>query len=128
MTTAKKKPRSGNCGVSMDLHPEKDRPRQYSGGRRRQLPANWRERLPDPAAYYTAHIAKLSAPNAAGWAQGRCPFHEDHNASFSVNVRSERGGWRCFSGCGSGDLLSFHMRRSGLLFADAVAELLGMRA
>lgn len=111
----------------MNRHPEKDRPRQYNGSRSRQLPANWRERLPDPATYYTALIAKLSAPNAAGWAQGCCPFHEDHNASLSVNMRGERGGWRCFSGCGSGDLLNFHMRRSGLLFADAVAELLGKR-
>ena len=108
----------------MDRRPEKDQPRQYSGGCKLHLPANWRERLPDPAAYYTARIAKLSAPNAAGWAQGRCPFHEDHNASLSVNMRSERGGWRCFAGCGGGDLVKFHERLTGKPFKDTVADLM----
>lgn len=89
-----------------------------------RLPANWRERLPDPATYYAAYIAKLSRPNALGWAQGRCPFHDDHNASLSVQLVGERGGWRCFAGCGAGDLVAFHMRLRGLAFTDAVADLL----
>ncbi|MCG0313946.1 MAG: bifunctional DNA primase/polymerase, partial [Calditerricola sp.] len=30
----------------------------------------------------------------------RCPFHDDHNPSFTVNV--EKRVWHCFTGCGSG--------------------------
>jgi hypothetical protein len=45
---------------------------------------------------------------------------------MSVNL-SESGGWRCFAGCGSGDLVSFHSRITGKPFKDAVAELLRLR-
>ena len=90
-----------------------------------RLPDNWRDRLPDPAHYYGQHVAKLGKPNAAGWAQGTCPLHDDRNASLSVNLHS--GGWRCFAGCGGGDLVGFHMRRTGQPFMDAARELLGVQ-
>lgn len=93
---------------------------------RRRLPGNWRDRLPNPEPYYRANVAKLGKANGGGWAQGVCPFHEDRNASLSVKV-AERGNWKCFAGCGGGDLVSFHMRRAGLDFADAVRDLLGVR-
>ena len=92
-----------------------------------RLPGNWRDRLPDPAAYYSQHVEGLGKPNAEGWAQGRCPFHEDRHDSMSVHVGSARGGWRCFAGCGRGDLVSFHQRLTGKGFKDAVADLLGIR-
>ena len=90
----------------------------------RSQPGDWRDRLPDPAAYYARHLPKLSHPNAEGWAQARCPFHDDKAASLSVHVTNSRGGWRCFAGCGSGDLVSFHMRLHGLPFPKARDELL----
>ena len=90
-----------------------------------RLSHNWRDRLPDPATYYAAHVAKLSRPNATGWAQGTCPLHNDHNASLSVHVTESRGGWRCFAGCGGGDLVGFHMLLRGLDFTAAVRELIG---
>ncbi len=89
------------------------------------MPSNWRERIPEPESYYRTHVEKLSARHANGWAQGRCPFHDDGTASLSVNLDSPRGGWRCFAGCGSGDLLSFQMRLTGLGFAEAVRDLVG---
>lgn len=89
------------------------------------LPHNWRDRLPDPAKYYASHIAKLTPPNATGWAQGCCPFHEDRNASLSVHLNDPRGSWRCFASCGGGDLLGFHMRKTGRAFKEAVFDLLG---
>lgn len=92
-----------------------------------RLPADWRERLArlDAATYYAQRVAKLGRPNSAGWAQGRCPFHEDRNDSLSVHVAGAgAGGWRCFAGCGSGDLVSFHRRATGLPFLDAVRDLL----
>lgn len=90
-----------------------------------RLPPDWRERIAriDASGYYAQHVAKLGCPNSAGWAQARCPFHEDRNDSFSVNVNGA-GGWRCFAGCGAGDLLSFHGRITGMAFADVVRDLL----
>lgn len=93
-----------------------------------RLPNNWRERLPDPGAYYRQHIEQLSGPNPSGWAQGRCPFHDDHNASLSVHVTDARGRWRCFAACGRGDLVGFHLRLTGKSFADAVRDLIGGRS
>ena len=90
-----------------------------------RLPLNWRERLPDPESYYRMRVDKLGQRHGNGWAQGRCPLHDDRNASLSVNLDSPRGGWRCFAGCGHGDLLAFHMRLTGLGFADAVGDLVG---
>lgn len=99
----------------------------YGKSAPRRLPDQWRDRLPDAASYYGKHVAKLGKPNASGWAQGRCPFHEDKADSFSVKL-GERGNWKCFAGCGNGDVVSFHMRRTGLAFMDAVRDLLGVRA
>lgn len=93
----------------------------------RRLPSQWRDLLPDPHAYFREHLNKLGTANGSGWAQGTCPFHEDKTASLSVKV-AERGNWKCFAGCGSGDIVSFHMRRTGLPFVDTVRDLLGMRA
>ncbi|MCC8495416.1 CHC2 zinc finger domain-containing protein [Xanthomonas hortorum pv. gardneri] len=95
---------------------------------RARLQENWRDRLPDPGSYYARQIAKLGNAHGNGWAQGQCPFHEDRNASFSVNLSSARGPWKCFAGCGSGDLVSFHMRLTGLDFKEASRELVGVRA
>lgn len=91
-----------------------------------KLPKNWRDHVPDPDAYYRQHVAKLGKANGSGWAQGTCPFHDDRSASLSVNM--QEGGWRCFSGCGGGDLIGFHMKVTGKVFKDAVADLLGVRA
>lgn len=99
---------------------------QLYGKRPAAVPANWRDRLPDPATYYAQHIERLGKPNAAGWAQGRCPLHEDRHESLSVNVASARGGWKCFAGCGSGDLVAFHQRLTSLDFKAAVRDLLGL--
>ncbi len=91
------------------------------------LPKDWRGRLPNPAGYYAGRIEKLGKPNASGWAQGRCPFHDDHNASLSVHVTDARGGFTCFACGAKGDLLTFHMEVTGLPFKRAVRDLLGVR-
>lgn len=89
-----------------------------------KAPNDWRDRLPDPATYYAAKLAKLTRANPEGWAQARCPFHDDKAASLSVHLSHQRGGWKCFAGCGSGDLVAFHMRLRGLTFPQARDELL----
>lgn len=92
-------------------------------GSTRPLPRNWRERMPDPSAYYKAHLASLTATNATGWAQAQCPLHDDSNASLSVHLTDPRGAWRC-ERCGGGDLLGFHIKRRGVDFRTAVRELI----
>lgn len=89
------------------------------------LPQNWHERLPNPASYFAQHVEKLSNPNATGWTQGRCPIHDDHNASLSVQVSDPRGAWSCFKSCGSGDFVGSRMKRRGLRFREAVRGLIG---
>ena len=101
--------------------------RSPGSGSSARLPANWRDRLPDPASYYADKVAKLGKRNGDGWAQGRCPFHEDRDASLSVNLAGLRGCWKCFAGCGQGDMVAFHMRLRGVQFVEAVRELVGVR-
>src|SRR5215467_4110069 len=66
--------------------------------------------------YREAVVSLLEMQN--GEATGLCPFHDDQNPSFSVNL--ETGLWCCHAGCGGGDVFSFVMRRNGLSFAEAV--------
>jgi DNA primase len=52
---------------------------------------------------------------------GRCPFHEERTASFSVSPA--KGFYYCF-GCGKGgDVITFVRETQGLDFADAVVWL-----
>ena len=108
--------------------PNQSRGRAQAGGQHAQRFYGrdaWRAHLPSAETYYRKHVAKLGRANGTGWAQGRCPFHEDAQASLSVNLN--HGGWCCFAGCGRGDMVSFHQQRTGLDFAAAVAELTGGR-
>lgn len=96
-----------------------------SEARAPRLPDNWRERLPDPASYYAAHLDNLARAAGDGWAASRCPFHDDAHASASANLTT--GGFRCHACEARGDLVGFHMRRTGLAFAPAVRDLIGGR-
>ncbi|HEY1137027.1 MAG TPA: CHC2 zinc finger domain-containing protein [Xanthomonadaceae bacterium] len=58
-----------------------------------------------------------------GWARERCPAHDDRTGSLSTRLDGARGHWCCFVGRGHGELVSLHMRLSGLCFMDAVREL-----
>jgi len=40
----------------------------------------------------------------------------------------KRGGWRCFAGCGSGDMVAFHEKLTGLGFKPTVRALIGLRS
>lgn len=41
-----------------------------------------------------------------------CPFHEDKNPSFSVNL--SKGSWNCLAGCGGGGVVEFIARKRGV--------------
>lgn len=94
---------------------------------RPSLPQNWRSILPAPADYYCDTLKKVGSPNANGWAMARCPFHDDRHRSLSICLSRPEGHWRCFAGCGYGDLVSFHMLLRNVAFLAAVRELIGLR-
>jgi hypothetical protein len=81
------------------------------------LPLHWRERSPHPADYYVAHVTKLGRANGEGWAQGLCPFHDDHHASLSVHLDVARGLFRCLTYDARGDQTAQDLMRH-LLVAD----------
>ena len=91
---------------------------------RAQLPSNWHYMLPEPKRYFGRRVVDLGKPNATGWAQGKCPFHDDPAAAFRVNVKWDHSQWHCFGGCGDGTMVDFHGHLYGLTFEEAVAELL----
>lgn len=43
--------------------------------------------------------------------KARCPFHDDKNPSFSVNLAD--GAWKCWAGCGSGGVVELVARHEG---------------
>ncbi len=53
--------------------------------------------------------------------RGKCPFHDDQHASFSVDVNKNY--WHCFAGCGGGSLIDFWMKYKQVDFKQAVHEL-----
>ncbi len=68
--------------------------------------------------YYSQHVPSLKGEPQAS---GKCPFHDDQRASFSVNL--DNGLWKCHAGCGSGDIFDFHMKLHGVDFKTALREL-----
>ncbi len=92
--------------------------------RRRHLSKDWRQSLPAPSLYYPKYLSELRTPGKDGWATAKCPFHDDTFASLSVQLVAPHGGWKCFAGCGSGDLISFHKRLTGKDFIPALCDLI----
>ena len=83
------------------------------------------KRAIDPADFYRREIERAPALKAQddGWTQNfMCPFHEDKNGSFGVNLKS--GAFRCF-GCTAqgGSVLDFVMLRDRLDLDGARATL-----
>lgn len=79
-----------------------------------------RERLPEPADYFTAEGVELRSRGV--WRDALCPFHNDKAPSLRVQVES--GCYRCMA-CGAhgGDVIDFHRRRHGLGFVEAAQAL-----
>ena len=57
--------------------------------------------------------------------KGLCPFHDDHNPSFTVDPKRQR--YRCWSCQKSGDVLTFIQEHERVDFREAL-ELLARRA
>lgn len=52
---------------------------------------------------------------------GKCPFHDDEVASFSVNAKGNY--WHCFAGCGGGSVIDFWMKLNDMDFKEATKDL-----
>ena len=53
--------------------------------------------------------------------RGKCPFHDDQQASFAVNADGNY--WHCFAGCGGGSIIDFWMKLQGCDFTSAIHQL-----
>jgi 5S rRNA maturation endonuclease (ribonuclease M5) len=73
------------------------------------------------SSFYRSFIPTLREHGGNKEATGLCPFHDDHNPSFSVNV--ETGLWKCFAGCGQGDVIAFYKKLNGVDFKIALKDL-----
>lgn len=77
----------------------------------------------DPADIYFEELPELKEyENGSAWAC--CPFHDDHNPSFSVNL--ETGSYMCHSSsCGArgSSIVSFVSTLYDLNFSDAMTYL-----
>jgi hypothetical protein len=60
-------------------------------------------------------VSRYIELNAKG--VGICPFHDDHEHSFSVD--KEDNYWHCFAGCGGGSIIDFWMKWRDLNGQDA---------
>jgi DNA primase len=74
----------------------------------------------DNRAFYEQYFSEISGAKSDGWLKKpvTCPFHDDKNPSFTINI--EHGGWKCWAGCGSGDCFSFYQKMHGVSFVDAL--------
>jgi DNA primase len=76
--------------------------------------------LPIAPAYFASMGNPLRGSGA--WRDALCPFHNDTRPS--LRVRIDTGAYRCMvCGAHGGDVLAFHMRRTGKRFVDAAREL-----
>ena len=90
--------------------------------------ADWQDFLPNPHGYYAARVLKFAqAPHGVPWGIGLCPFHGDDNMHNLLMVDLMHGAWYCSSTCGSGCMVEFHMRISGMSFDAAVRDLVLLR-
>jgi putative DNA primase/helicase len=78
-------------------------------------------------AYFEARLSGQKLPQIGRQGMVRCPFHEDKNASLSVDP--EKGIWKCHAGCGQGGVIDFEKRYSscgGQIAFGNVSEICGI--
>jgi hypothetical protein len=80
-----------------------------------------KHKLPLPALLHQLGLGEHAKKSA------RCPFHEDKNPSFSI-WRNGDGcwGWKCHTGCGGGDEITFLERHKGIPRGEAIKLFLEM--
>jgi hypothetical protein len=81
--------------------------------------AEAKRRLPVPALLHRLGLGEHAKKSA------RCPFHEDKHNSFSI-YKDRNGRWRfkCFTGCGEGDEITFLELYEGISDREAIKHYL----
>jgi DNA primase len=74
----------------------------------------------DYQRFYEKHILGFNA-NGKEEVLTHCPFHEDKNPSFSVNVKT--GLYNCFSECGGGNAIHFIGKLYNIPFKEALQKI-----
>lgn len=75
----------------------------------------------DSRVYYTSEIGDLGPAGPDGWTKNSdCPFHDESNGSFGVNMFD--GHFKCFGCDAKGSIFDFHMRRYGVDFKTAMKQ------
>ncbi len=85
------------------------------------LLAEAKQRLPLPA------FMSLLGHGEHAKKSGRCPWHDDASASFSVYQQADGSwAWKCHAGCGRGDEPDYLAKHRGMSNADACREFIRM--
>ena len=80
------------------------------------------DRIVDYRAEYTAVLSKSKLKDNGDSLLALCPFHEDSNPSFSVDLKT--GKWHCFTEDESGNFISFWAKINGIDTAEAYKAIL----
>jgi putative DNA primase/helicase len=73
--------------------------------------------------FYRRELGELGKPRGDN-VLALCPFHDDHNPSLSVNLKT--GQFKCFACAAAGDVFHFYQQRHGCDFKQALEALAGM--
>lgn len=86
------------------------------------MPKRIREHIDDYVDYKAEYMAVIKQPRVVGDSlTGLCPFHEDSNPSFSVNLKN--GKCTCHAGCGSWNFITFWGKLYGVDNKEAAIEI-----
>lgn len=80
------------------------------------------DRIVDYRAEYTAVLSKTKLKDNGDSLLALCPFHEDSNPSFSVDLKT--GKWHCFTEGDSGNFVSFWAKINGADTTEAYKAIL----
>jgi hypothetical protein len=73
-----------------------------------------KRKLPLPALLHQLGLGEHAKKSA------RCPLHEDRHNSFSIWQRDGVWFWKCHTGCGDGDEITFLERHKGISRGEAI--------
>jgi hypothetical protein len=81
-----------------------------------------KRKLPLPALLHQLGFGQQAKKSA------RCPFHDDGRNSFSIWPRNGVWFWKCHTGCGEGDEITFLEKHRGISRGEAIKVFLEMAA
>lgn len=89
------------------------------GKKKREAKKDWAEVI--DVQDYLARVVGIKGQVKGDQFMGLCPLHDDKTSSFSMSL--SKGLWKCFSGCGQGNLPQFHAKWKDCLPVEAEEEL-----